>query len=107
MRSMGEIFSVYYILLVIFGNIIMLNLFLAILLGNFDKARNFGQKKKVFEAFYEIMGEIDEFGNKKYNLNQSLDIILGDMSYYVKTKVLKWNQEMVDKLYEKGETDIG
>lgn len=29
------------------------------------------------------------------------------MSYYVKTKVLKWNQEMVDKLYEKGETDIG
>lgn len=56
-------------MLVIFGNIIMLNLFLAILLGNFDKARNFGQKKKVFEAFDEIMGEIDEFGNKKYNLN--------------------------------------
>mgnify|MGYP002631210281 FL=1 len=93
MRSSGEVFAVYYILLVIFGNIIMLNLFLAILLGNFDKARNFGQKKKVFEAFYEIMGEVDECGNKKYNLNQSLDIILGDMSYYVKTKVLKWNQK--------------
>ena len=53
---MGEVFSIYYIMLVIFGNIIMLNLFLAILLGNFDKARNFGQKKKVFEAFSEIMG---------------------------------------------------
>ena len=41
----------YFIVLVICGNIIMLNLFLAILLGNFDKARNFGQKKKVFAAF--------------------------------------------------------
>ena len=85
----------------------MLNLFLAILLGNFDKARNFGQKKKVFEAFYEIMGDVDEFGNKKYNLNQSLDIILGDMSYYVKTKVLKWDQKQVDRLYVAGETRIG
>jgi hypothetical protein len=36
------------------GNIIMLNLFLAILLGNFEKARNFGSKKKVFEAFKEL-----------------------------------------------------
>ena len=43
--------ALYYIMLVICGNIIMLNLFLAILLGNFDKARNFGQKKKVFAAF--------------------------------------------------------
>jgi len=32
----------------------MLNLFLAILLGNFEKARIFGEKKKVFEAFKEI-----------------------------------------------------
>jgi len=43
--------ALYYIMLVICGNIIMLNLFLAILLGNFDKARNFGVKKKVFAAF--------------------------------------------------------
>jgi hypothetical protein len=33
--------ALYFIALVIGGNIIMLNLFLAILLGNFDKARNF------------------------------------------------------------------
>ena len=106
MRSIGKVFSIYYILLVIFGNIIMLNLFLAILLGNFDKARNFGQKKKVFEAFYEIMGEEDEKGNKKYNLNQSLDIILGDMASYVKTKVLRWNEDQVEKLYMEGDTEL-
>lgn len=41
MRSVSPIAAVYFIALVITGNIIMLNLFLAILLGNFDKARNF------------------------------------------------------------------
>lgn len=41
MRSVSSIASVYFIGLVVTGNIIMLNLFLAILLGNFDKARNF------------------------------------------------------------------
>jgi hypothetical protein len=50
-RSVHNVAAIYYILLVVGGNIIMLNLFLAILLGNFDKARNFQQKKKVFEAF--------------------------------------------------------
>jgi hypothetical protein len=34
--------AIYFFILVIFGNVIMLNLFLAILLGNFEKARNFG-----------------------------------------------------------------
>lgn len=54
MRSKGSLSAFYFIGLVVGGNIIMLNLFLAILLGNFEKARNFGQKKKVFEAFREI-----------------------------------------------------
>ena len=40
MRSSGMMAALYFIGLVIFGNIIMLNLFLAILLGNFDKARS-------------------------------------------------------------------
>jgi len=39
----------------ILGNIIMLNLFLAILLGNFDKARSNGEKKKILEAFGNLM----------------------------------------------------
>lgn len=51
MRSIGSISAVYFISLVILGNIIMLNLFLAILLGNFDHARNLGEKKKIFDAF--------------------------------------------------------
>ena len=42
MRSVGNRACLYFIILIISGNIIMLNLFLAILLGNFDKARNFG-----------------------------------------------------------------
>jgi Na+-transporting methylmalonyl-CoA/oxaloacetate decarboxylase gamma subunit len=83
MRSVNKFWAVYYIVLVIFGNIIMLNLFLAILLGNFDKARMYGQKKKIFEAFKEIM--------ERKSLNEALDIILGDMSIHVKTKVLKWD----------------
>lgn len=81
MRTVHGVAAIYYIALILLGNIIMLNLFLAILLGNFDKARSFGQKKKVFEAFMEIK----EQGK---DLEESLDLILGDMSYYVKTKIL-------------------
>jgi voltage-dependent calcium channel P/Q type alpha-1A len=44
-RAQGWLVAIYYIILFMLGAIIMLNLFLAILLGNFDKARNFGQKK--------------------------------------------------------------
>lgn len=91
--------SVYFIVLVIGGNIIMLNLFLAILLGNFDKARNFQQKKKVFDAIKEIV-----YSGK--TLNETLDIILGDMSIHVKTKILKWDLKMVAQLHTKGETKI-
>ena len=46
--------AVYFVVLVLSVNIVMLKLFLAILLGNFEKARTFGEKKKIFEAFKEI-----------------------------------------------------
>jgi hypothetical protein len=98
-RSVHPISACYFILLVLTGNIIMLNLFLAILLGNFEKARNFGQKKKVFEAFREIM-----MNNR--SLNQALDIILGDMSIYAKIKILKWDEKMVNKIHNKGDSLI-
>ena len=39
MRAKGNIYALYFIIVFAFGNIIMLNLFLALLLGNFDKAR--------------------------------------------------------------------
>jgi len=51
MRGQGKASAAYFILLVILGNVIMLNLFLAILLGNFDHSRKFIKKKKVFEEF--------------------------------------------------------
>ena len=41
-RSVHALGAMYFIFLVMLGNIIMLNLFLAILLGNFDKARSYG-----------------------------------------------------------------
>jgi hypothetical protein len=98
-RSVGPLAAVYFIALVVGGNIIMLNLFLAILLGNFEKARNYQQKKKVFEAFKEII-----YSGK--TLNESLDIILGDMSIHVKTKILKWDINEIAKLHTNGDTKI-
>jgi hypothetical protein len=49
MLSSGFTAALYFISLVIFGNIIMLNLFLAILLGNFDEASILMKEKKYFE----------------------------------------------------------
>jgi len=51
MMSCGMAAAFYYVLLIIIIGIIMLNLFLAIMLGNFDKARVFSEKKNVLFAF--------------------------------------------------------
>jgi len=51
MRATSDTAVIYFISLIMLGNIIMLNLFLAILLGNFDRARDFGMKKKILEGF--------------------------------------------------------
>jgi len=45
MISRGWYACFYFISLVILGNIIMLNLFLAILLGNFEEASNLMKEK--------------------------------------------------------------
>jgi hypothetical protein len=55
MRATGWYSSFYFISLVILGNIIMMNLFLAILLGNFDKAKEYRVKKKIFDTFKKTM----------------------------------------------------
>jgi hypothetical protein len=62
--------------------IILLNLFLAIMLGNFEIAKVYGQKKKVFEAFDELMNGQDD-PSKNYSIIEACDIILGDLSNYV------------------------
>ncbi len=72
-KARGIVACIYYITLILFGNIVMLNLFLAILLGNFEKARQYWLKKKIFEVFEKFM----EFG---IPLQKAIDKILGEMS---------------------------
>ena len=54
-RTVGAVASIYYITLIMFGNIVMLNLFLAILLGNFDRARTGQMKQKIIEIFHNYI----------------------------------------------------
>mgnify|MGYP000844134580 CR=1 FL=1 len=44
-RCQGSSSTIYFVFLVILGSIILMNLFLAIMLGNFDKARFYQMKK--------------------------------------------------------------
>lgn len=83
LRSVGMASCAYFISLVVLGNVIMLNLFLAILLGNFDKARNQGEKKKVFNAF-------DGMAKMGYKLNISIAYLFDDVDFtkYIEDKVL-------------------
>jgi len=83
MRGTSDLASIYFIALVLLGNIIMLNLFLAILLGNFDRARNFGEKKKIFDAF-------DSMNKMGYNLNISIAYLFDDqdLTRFIEDKVL-------------------
>lgn len=48
----------------------MLNLFLAVLLGNFDNARNYMEKKKLFLEF-------EKCKKKNMDLKKSLKYVLG------------------------------
>lgn len=82
-RAVGWLSCLYFITFMMFGNIVMLNLFLAILLGNFDRARHFHMKKRVFDMLGKQLG-------RKKSLVESLDYILVDeLAYYIKVKVIK------------------
>ena len=85
-RAKGEASSIYYILIVIIGTIILMNLFLAIMLGNFDKARSFGHKREILDAFDELLNESN---GGEVQIDWACDIILGDLADYAKYKVLK------------------
>ena len=63
------------------GNIIMLNLFLAILLGNFDSARQLMATRRAFEEFKKLH-------KKKVPLKVSLIIVLGDLGEYVTNNIM-------------------
>jgi hypothetical protein len=67
----------------------MLNLFLAILLGNFDSARQLMAKKRAFEEFKRMH-------KKKIPLSIALEIILGDLGEYVKNNILLEDEEYLE-----------
>ena len=94
MLAQGMTASLYYIALHIVIGIIMLNLFLAIMLGNFDKARSYNAKKQIFEAFRELLHEREDM----YSMHQVCDIVMGDMSEHVKYNVLKLGKPGPNKL---------
>jgi hypothetical protein len=83
--------ALYFISLILFGNIVMLNLFLAILLGNFDKARTYWLKKRLFEMFEIAI-------NRDYSLSHALTIILGDVTRSVKKELLVHEPKDIFKL---------
>ena len=89
MRASGDISCIYFISLVILGSIIMLNLFLAILLGNFDRARNLGEKKKIFDAFNTLINGLD------FQLNIAIGILFDDADFtkFIEDKVLVLNKD--------------
>jgi hypothetical protein len=99
MRALGDGACVYFIALVVLGNIIMLNLFLAILLGNFDRARSFGEKKKIFDNFGQLL-------KAGYKLTLAITYLFDDAEFarYIDEKVLKAGSEEKNK--SKPETSL-
>lgn len=61
----------------------MLNLFLAILLGNFDRARKIGETKKIFDAF-------EAMSKQGYSMKETIQNLFDDedFSKYVEEKIL-------------------
>jgi hypothetical protein len=98
MRAAGSASCVYFIALVIMGNIIMLNLFLAILLGNFDRARSFGEKKKIFDAF-------ENLSKMGYKLNIAIAYLFDDQEFtkYLEEKILMTKPKLTLEEEEKKE----
>ena len=62
----------------------MFNLFLEILLVNFEKVKNFGEKNKIFDAFNRL-------AKMGYNLNISITYLFenNEISKYIEDKVLR------------------
>lgn len=82
--------AIYFVLIFIMSAIILINLFLAIMLGNFEKAKVYGQKKKILEAFDELMNK------HNYSIINACDVILGELSEHVVDQVLKIERPVLD-----------
>jgi hypothetical protein len=92
MRCTNSYAALYFISVYIIGALILLNLFLAIMLGNFAKAKVYGQKKKIFDAFDELLnGQLDPKDN--LFIIDACDVILGDLSDHVVKTCLKMDRQ--------------
>ena len=101
MRSGSYVSAIFFVGLVILGNIIMLNLFLAILLGNFDRARNMGEKKKIFDAF-------DSMNKLGHNLEMTIMCLFDDVDFprYIYDKVLELDTSLDSAKHEFSEEQV-
>ena len=90
-KAVGVLSSFYFISLILFGSIIMLNLFLAILLGNFEKARSFWLKKSIFEMFETAI-------ERKYGLTRAMNVILGEVNKSVRDELLDHDPKDIFRL---------
>lgn len=101
MRAVGQQSCLFFVALVICGNIIMLNLFLAILLGNFERARTFGEKKKLFDAFESM----EKMG---LNLKEAIQCLFddADFSKYIDDKILMTKDDTLAVEKENSTTDL-
>ena len=57
MRTCGSISALYYVVTIVTIVIVMINLLMAIMLGNYDKARVISDKKRVLEAYKVLLAE--------------------------------------------------
>lgn len=62
-----------------------MNLFLAIMLGNFDKAKAFGQKKKVLDAYQELLIEQKD---QQHSLFFANEVIFAENARYINEDIL-------------------
>ena len=93
MLSEGKGFAIFFVTLYTFGNIIMINLFLAILLGNFNSSRQLMAKRKAFDEFKRL-------NKKKTPLPIALVIVLGDLGDYINSNVLEDQSKFIDNISE-------
>jgi|TARA_B110000285_G_C15100858_1_gene604919 hypothetical protein len=50
MTASGPFAAFYYVAVILVLATVMINLLMAIMLGNYDKARKFSEKRKIFDA---------------------------------------------------------
>ena len=72
MRATSDIACMYFITVIVLGNIIMLQLLVAIVLSNFDESRKFTAKRKIID-------EIENNLSEGHTMVEAIDAVMGHM----------------------------